>query len=75
MLTSRITQKGQATIPSEIRNLLSLHTGDNIMFSVEGDKVTLRKIIPFDLQYAQAIELSLTSEWESKADDEAYNDL
>lgn len=35
MSTSTITSKGQTTIPQDIRNYLSLHTGDQIEFIIE----------------------------------------
>lgn len=75
MLTSRLTQKGQTTIPLEIRNILSLKPGDNISFFVDKDKVILKKVIGFDINYAKAIELTLSSEWDSESDNDAYNDL
>jgi len=42
MLHSTITQKGQTTIPSEIRQLLGLKPGDVLAYAVEGGAVTLR---------------------------------
>jgi antitoxin PrlF len=39
---SRVTQKGQVTIPADIRRELSLETGDRVEFMVEGDTVRIR---------------------------------
>jgi AbrB family looped-hinge helix DNA binding protein len=39
----RVTQKGQVTIPLQIRSLLSIKTGDEIIFKVHKGKVTLGK--------------------------------
>ena len=39
----RVTQKGQVTIPQEIRSLLSIKTGDEIVFEVHKGKVVLGK--------------------------------
>jgi antitoxin PrlF len=36
---SRITSKGQITIPIEIRKKLNLKTGDKVVFIEEGDKI------------------------------------
>lgn len=74
MHTSRLTQKFQATIPSEIRRILSLRQGDLVAFDVENGRVTLRKALPIDLEYARAVEKTL-AEWNSEADEEAYRDL
>jgi len=38
-----LTQKGQATIPKNIREMLGLDTGDEIEFEVEADIVTIHK--------------------------------
>ena len=39
---SRLTQKGQVTIPVEIRARLGLKPRDRVRFDVEGDVVVLR---------------------------------
>lgn len=39
----KVTQKGQVTIPSQIRTLLSIKTGDEINFEVEDGKVFIKK--------------------------------
>ncbi len=73
--TSKLTTKGQATIPGRIRQLLGLQPGDSVAFEVnENKKVIIRKATPIDFEFAKAIEGTL-SEWSSKNDDEAYCDL
>ena len=74
MNISTITQKGQATIPAEIRKKLDLHAGDKIGFEVTDGGVILRKISSFDYEYHRALSNTL-SEWSSKEDDNAYDDL
>ena len=39
MEISRVTSKGQITIPVEIRKKLNLKTGDKVVFIEDGDKV------------------------------------
>jgi antitoxin PrlF len=39
MEISRITSKGQITIPIEIRKKLNLKTGDKVIFIEDGDKI------------------------------------
>jgi antitoxin PrlF len=39
----RVTQKGQVTIPKNIRTLLSINTGDEVAFELAAGEVVLRK--------------------------------
>lgn len=40
---SSITQKGQVTIPVDMRNTLMLHQGDQVQFEIKKDKIIIRK--------------------------------
>ena len=40
---SKVTQKGQVTIPLQIRSLMSIKTGDEIIFKVDNGEVLLKK--------------------------------
>jgi antitoxin PrlF len=42
-LETTVTQKGQVTIPQELRVLLGLKPRDRVRFAVEGETITLRK--------------------------------
>lgn len=76
MFISTITQNGQATIPAEIRGIMSINTGDKIRFYIDLNKnVTIKKIHPLDLEFAKSVEATLSDEWNSAEDNEAYNDL
>ena len=69
-LTSRLTAKGQTTIPSEIRKSLELNAGDLLFYEVESDKVIrIRKLEKVDLEWSRAIESTL-SEWKGSQDDD-----
>jgi antitoxin PrlF len=74
MLASKVTEKYQATIPSEIRSFLHLEKGDRIKFKIEGDKVMVQKLLYTDYEYLDSLSKSLP-EWLSPEDDEAYYDL
>ncbi|MDY7037982.1 MAG: AbrB/MazE/SpoVT family DNA-binding domain-containing protein [Thermodesulfobacteriota bacterium] len=39
----KVTSKGQVTIPKQIRSILSIRTGDEIIFEVNEKKVVLKK--------------------------------
>ncbi|HEV2363741.1 MAG TPA: AbrB/MazE/SpoVT family DNA-binding domain-containing protein [Caulobacteraceae bacterium] len=44
MRLSRITSKGRVTLPKRVRDAAGLAAGDVVVFSVEGESVTLRKL-------------------------------
>jgi antitoxin PrlF len=72
---SRLTSKGQITIPKAVRTALSLNEGDLVAFTVEDGHAVMRRI-------AMAIEVSdrdaanaQLDEWSGAADSDAYRDL
>lgn len=74
MLASRLTTKYQATIPAKVREKLGVGQGDLVAFEIHGDKITLRRGTPADIEYAKALTATL-SEWGSRNDEAAYRDL
>ena len=74
-LISRLTSKGQITIPKAVRTALALENGDLVAFVVDDDHATMRKIA----QQAEAAPGGSVgtelSEWTSLADEDAYRDL
>jgi antitoxin PrlF len=72
--TSRITSKGQTTIPREVRQRLSLKPGDVVVYELDDDEVRLRKQGPLDVSYLRAVQTTL-SEWDSPEDAAAFDDL
>lgn len=73
-LTSKVTQKYQATIPQAVREKLAIEKGDRIIFEIEDEKVILKKVSSPDWEYLESVSATL-SEWSSDADEEAYRDL
>lgn len=51
MRTSTVTQKGQVTIPAQVRRKLGLRTGDRVRFVEEGDRIVV-KPVPSDVEAA-----------------------
>ncbi|MCL5941945.1 MAG: AbrB/MazE/SpoVT family DNA-binding domain-containing protein [Actinobacteria bacterium] len=47
MPTSKVTRKGQITIPQEIREALGIREGDAVQVSLEGERVVVRRIVPW----------------------------
>jgi AbrB family looped-hinge helix DNA binding protein len=76
MTTSKITSKGQTTIPKEIREALHAGGGDTLAFEPQGDgTVMVRKVQPFDLTWHDALSSTFADEWNSPEDEEAFRDL
>jgi len=71
---SKVTSKYQATIPAEIREFLGVRQGDTVAYEIVDGAVTLARATPLDLAYHGAVAATLT-EWDSKADDDAYRSL
>ena len=69
-LTSKITSKGQTTIPFEIRKSLQLAEGDLLFYEIGADHaVRFRKLEKVDFEWAQAIETTMT-EWQGDEDND-----
>ncbi len=43
MECSKITKKGQVTIPQRLRRLLDIKTGEKVVFEIEDEKIVLKK--------------------------------
>lgn len=50
-IITTMTQRGQVTIPVEVRRKFGLKPGDKVMFTVEDDTVSV-KPVPFSLEDA-----------------------
>jgi antitoxin PrlF len=73
-LTSKVTQKYQATIPQAVREKLEIKKGDRVIFEIKGEQVVLKKLSSLDWEYLESVAATL-GEWSSEADEEAYRDL
>lgn len=74
LLTSKVSAKGQITIPKKIRETLGAAPGDLIAYEVVGNIVTLKRIGPLDAAYHTALSQTL-NEWNSADDDESFRGL
>ncbi|HEV2856535.1 MAG TPA: AbrB/MazE/SpoVT family DNA-binding domain-containing protein [Thermoanaerobaculia bacterium] len=45
MSISRVTSKGQVTIPSEVRKALDIEKGDDLLFEVSSDRVAHLRVV------------------------------
>ncbi len=74
MLTSKLSSKGQVTLPKEVRDKLGAAPGDVILYEVEGSTVQIRRIDPVDAAFHAALSSTL-EEWVTAEDEEAFGDL
>ena len=72
---SKITSKGQVTIPKKVRESLGLEPGDFITYEITDEKsAILRRVEPYDASFHLAVSETL-EEWGSEEDEEAFRDL
>ena len=71
---SRVSSKGQVTLPKRVREAIGVGPGDAVAYDVSEGVVTLRRLEPIDLAFHAGLESTL-AEWGSKKDDESYGDL
>lgn len=74
MELSKITARGQTTIPKTIRDAVGLREGDVLAFEVEGDHLVVRKIAPDQDDYLRGLSKAM-DEWTSPEDEAAWRDL
>ncbi|MBV8845949.1 MAG: hypothetical protein JO307_24330 [Bryobacterales bacterium] len=75
MLTSKVTSKGQTTLPREIRVRLNVGPGDHIVYRNTSAGVLIRKARPFDAAWHSGISKTLEEEWNSREDEQDFRDL
>ncbi len=74
MEISKITSKGQVTIPHALRKAAHFKTGDKLVFELDGDRVIVTKLKSVKDAYLDSVSLNL-KEWLSDEDEEAWSDL
>jgi len=72
MLTSKLTSKSQTTIPQPVRNALRLAPGDELVYTIEDDRVIITKAKPAGGMDDPFLTFS---EWNSESDQRAYAKL
>ena len=69
LLTSTLSAKGQTTIPARVRKQLGIQPGDTIAYELDDGGVRIRKSTPLEVEWARAVESTL-SEWADGGDDD-----
>jgi antitoxin PrlF len=68
-ITSRITAKGQVTVPKKVREKLGIEMGDTISYEVRENSAVIKRVPKVDLEWDISLESTL-SEWRDDLDDE-----
>ena len=74
VLVTKLSSKGQATIPSKVRKQLGVEPGDSVLFVVDGDKVTLKRAEKLDAGFLKLASESF-SDWNAPEADDAFHEL
>jgi len=74
MQASKLSSKGQITIPREIREKVGLEPGHIVTYEVRDGVIILKRVEPFDVAFHESLSKTL-DEWNSPEDEEAFNDL
>ena len=48
MLESTVTAEGQTTLPTRVRNALSIKPGDRVRYIIHGEQVRIIKTVPIN---------------------------
>ena len=67
--TSKASRKNQTTIPARVRKALRIAKGDTLLWTINGDEVSIRIMNKVNVDWAKA-EMSLL-EWNSEEEKEA----
>jgi bifunctional DNA-binding transcriptional regulator/antitoxin component of YhaV-PrlF toxin-antitoxin module len=74
VITSKLSVKGQSTIPGKVRQFLGLKAGDSIGYEFAEGQVVMRKVQALDAAFLRLASESF-SDWNSPEADEAFRDL
>ena len=66
--TSKASKKNQTTIPARVRRALGIAKGDTLLWVIDGNEVSLRKISKVDINWSKTSEMSLL-EWTPEDDE------
>ncbi len=63
--TSKASRKNQTTIPARVRKALRIAKGDTLLWTINGDEVSIKIIGRVNVDFTKTSELSLL-EWTDK---------
>ena len=63
--TSKASRKNQTTIPARVRKALRVAKGDTLLWTINGDEVSIRVLNRVDVNWKKSSDMSLL-EWTSE---------
>lgn len=66
--TSKASRKNQTTIPARVRKALKIAKGDTLLWTIDGDEVSIRIMNKVNVDWTKTSEMSLL-EWNSEEDE------
>jgi len=73
-VVTKLTAKGQTTIPRQVRQALKVEAGDSVVLTVDGETVTLRRAEKLDPGFLRLATESF-EDWNSPEAEDAFRDL
>lgn len=73
-VVTKLTAKSQTTIPRQVREVLKVGPGDAVVFTVEGETVTLRRAENLDPGFLKLATENF-ADWNTPEADDAFGDL
>lgn len=67
--TSKASRKNQTTIPARVRKALRIAKGDTLLWTIEGDEVSIRIMRKVNVDWTKTSEMSLL-EWSPTEEEE-----
>ena len=72
--TSKVTTKGQVTIPGSVRQVLGVEPGGSVMFMVDDQTVTLERAESLDVGFLKLASAAFT-DWNTAEADKEFGGL
>ncbi len=71
---TKLTAKGQTTIPRPVRRALKIEAGDLVVFTIDGETVTLRRAENLDSGFLR-LATDRFEDWSTPEAEDAFRDL
>ena len=73
-VVTKLTAKAQTTIPRQVRDVLQVDPGDSVVFTIQGETVTLGRAEKLDPRFLKLATEGF-ADWGSPEADDAFGDL
>ncbi len=73
-VVTKLTAKAQTTIPRQVRDVLQVDPGDSVVFTIQGETVTLGRAEKLDARFLKLATEGF-ADWGSPEADDAFGDL